>query len=196
MRAALTAAGLTNQFPLYTHSLQLDILFPGVKINQAAADWARVKGARAGIEGMWSLPSDFDRIREWGPWADLNREETDGRPMGTYLWDLRVTYAAGAELYNSYNWHAITTNAYFNYTRDLLATLPIVAAPPNHVESASPRTLRITPPDAVQAFTSLTLSIVIKSNLNSAGATIAVSIADDAGRRWFSERRLLHGAPV
>lgn len=190
-RAALMAVGLTNRFPLYTHSLQLDLLFPGVKINQTAADWARVKGARAGIEGMWSVPSDFDRIREWGPWADLNREETDGRPIGTHLWDLRVAYAAGTELYNSYNWHAIATNAYFNYARDFLATLPVVAAPPGHVESASPRGLRITSPDALQAFTSLTLPIVTKSNRNAAGATIAVSITDDADRQWFSERRLL-----
>ncbi|OQB92206.1 MAG: hypothetical protein BWX84_01066 [Verrucomicrobia bacterium ADurb.Bin118] len=191
LRQGLAAVGLTNRFPIYTHSLQLDILFPGVKINQTAADWARARGARAGIEGMWTLPSDFDRVREWGPWADLNREETDGRPIGTHLWDLRVAYAAGAELYNSYNWHAITTNAYFNYARDFLAALPVVSGSPDKVEPVSPRSLRLTPPDALQAFTSVTLPLLVKSQRQPKGATLAVSVTDDAGRQWFSPRQSL-----
>ncbi|MHB1457789.1 MAG: hypothetical protein ACYC0V_12845 [Armatimonadota bacterium] len=104
---------------VYTHSLQL-VGFPGDEIGHAMSEWAYAKGALTGIEGFWMKLSDLDRIREWGPWANINREETDGADIGMHIWDLRLTYARGGRLYNSYNWYGVG----FDYVRDFLDTVP------------------------------------------------------------------------
>lgn len=104
---------------IYTHSLQL-VGFPGDEISHTMAEWAYAKGALTGLEGFWMKLSDLDRVREWGPWANINREETDGADIGMHIWDLRLTYARGGRLYNSYNWYGVG----FDYVRGFLDTVP------------------------------------------------------------------------
>ena len=104
---------------IYTHSLQL-VGFPGDEIGHTMAEWAYAKGALTGLEGFWMKLSDLDRVREWGPWANINREETDSADIGMHIWDLRLTYACGGQLYNSYNWYGVG----FKYVRDFLDTVP------------------------------------------------------------------------
>jgi len=189
IRQALASHGFRDRFPIYTHSFQLDILFPGVKINQSPSDWARASGALTGLEGLWNQPSDFDRVREWGPWCNLNREETDGRPFDTHLWDLRTAYAMGSELYNSYNWHRVKEDAFFNYARDFSANLPSVVLPPVDARKTSPDTITFAPPDSLQAFTSILVPIEAKQVTG--GVTVALSIDGGPHRTWYSERQPL-----
>jgi len=190
-RAALAARGLLDKFPIYTHSLQIPILFPGVKINRTPSDWARAVGARTGIEGIWSQPSDFDRVREWGPWCNLNREETDGSPIDTHLWDLRTAYAMGAELFNSYNWHLIKKDAYFNYARNFVAALPSVTLPPVRAERINSNTITLTPPGGLQAFTQIIVPVETIPGRAVKGMTVALAVDGGPNLTWFSERQPL-----
>lgn len=109
---------------LYAHSLQLKG-FPGDVIGHSMSEWAYVKGANTGLEAIWTKLADFDRVREWGEWANVNREEGDGRPIEEHLWDLRCTYARGGRLYNSYNWNAIGPERVFNYMSEFINKLPM-----------------------------------------------------------------------
>jgi len=190
-RQALAARGMPDKFPLYTHSLQVKEVFPGVKINRTPADWALASGAHTGIEGFISQPSDFDRVREWGPWSNLNREETDGKPSDTHLWDLRVAYAMGAELYNSFNWHLVKEDAYFQYARDFLVGLPSVTLAPVRAERSAADTITFTPPGGLQAFTRIMVPVESAPGHPADGGTMALSIDGGPGRTWFSERQPL-----
>ncbi len=190
LQRALSAAGIAGRFPVYTHSLQVATLFPGVHLNQSPADWAMAVGARTGIEGFQSAPSDFDRVREWGPWCNLNREENDGRPIDTHLWDLRTAYAMGSELYNSYNWHRIKEDAFFNYARDFTASLPSVTLAPVSAQRSAPDTITFTPPGGLQSFTQITVPVEALPG-NPADGTVALAIDGGPFKTWFSERQPL-----
>jgi hypothetical protein len=190
-RQALASLGLQDRFPIYTHSLQLASLFPGVKINQTPSDWARAIGAHTGIEGIWSQPSDYDRVREWGPWCNLNREATDGNPIDTHLWDLRTSYAMGAEFYNSYNWHALKDDSFFRYVRDFLTGLPSITLPPIRAKRSAPDTVTFTPPGSLQAFTRILVPVEPTPIPSSKGRTVALAIDGGPHRTWFSERQPL-----
>lgn len=159
-KEALGKYSSDSQIPLYTHSLQLRSLFPGGLINHPASEWAYANGARTGIEGMWSQPSDFIRVREWGRWANLNREENDGQHIDCHLWDLRVTYMMGADLYNSYNWHAIGAERFFAYVNEFLENLPIVMLSPTEVKTAN-NALQMKLPMKLQAFSRIELPICV-----------------------------------
>lgn len=115
---------------VYTHSLQL-VGFPGDEINHTMSEWAYAPGALTGLEGFWMKLSDLDRVREWGSWANINREETDGCDIGMHIWDLRLTYARGGRLYNSYNWYGVG----FQYVRDFLDEVPSAKVADPKIES-------------------------------------------------------------
>jgi hypothetical protein len=181
---ALAEAGFRGKLPVYTHSLQLSILFPCVKMNRTAAEWACVPNARTGLEGIWTQPSDFDRVREWGPWCNLNREETDGQPIDTHLWDLRTAYAMGAEFFNSYNWHILKDDAYFRYARRFVDALPTVTMPPSRAERSTPDALVITPPQELQAFGRVSVPV----RASATAKRVALSVDGGSGRTWFSQR--------
>jgi len=191
LRRPLADCGLSGRFPIYTHSFQTAISFPGSKINQSCSDWSCAVGASAGLEGMWTQPSDFDRVREWGAWCNLNREETDGRPIETHLWDLRTDYAMGGELFNSYNWHRLKPDAYFRYARDFLAGLPTVTLPPPRVQRVDSNTIVFTPPKGLQAFTQIAVPVENIFRRTDKEMSVALSIDSGTNRTWFSERQLL-----
>ncbi|NLN77222.1 MAG: hypothetical protein GX139_13090 [Armatimonadetes bacterium] len=145
--------------PVYTHSLQHRNMFPGIQIGHPASEWAYAQNARAGLEGMWSHPSDFARIRDWGRWSNLNREEGDGLHIDIHLWDLRVCYMMGGDLYNSYNWDAIGTERVVDYINEFIKHLPIVTMPPAEVNRVSESAFTMNTPMKLQAFTALTLPL-------------------------------------
>lgn len=146
--------------PVYSHSLQHKYMFPGESIGHAASEWAYVDGTRSGLEGLWMRISDFARIREWGRWANVNREENDGHHTDAHLWDLRVTYMMGADLYNSYNWDSIGAQRVIDYINEFIQELPTVTLP---VAEAKPVAggVVIKTPQKLQAFTSITLPITV-----------------------------------
>lgn len=184
--AALARSGLAD-LPVYTHSLQHRQMFPGGSINHPASEWAYAEGARSGIEGMWCQPADFYRVREWGRWANVNREENDGRHIDEHLWDLRVAYMMGADLYNSYNWHAIGAQRFFDYVNEFVALLPVVSLPPAACEIAGPVSLKLRTPMKLQAFSRL--SVRLEAPRGFRGWTMLTAGADDgnvveSGRVW------------
>ncbi|MHB0998027.1 MAG: hypothetical protein ACYC27_02180 [Armatimonadota bacterium] len=143
----LEANKLTLGIDIYTHSLQL-IGFPGDEIGHAMSEWAYANGAYTGLEGIWCKLADFDRVREWGPWANLNREEGDGRDIKEHLWDLRVTYARGGRLYNSYNWNNVGAERVFNYMKEFLDNLPSVKVNDPDIRQENTKTISFkTSPD-------------------------------------------------
>ncbi len=158
-RKSMAKRDFAGSLPLYTHSLQHRDMFPGGPINHPASEWAYADGARTGIEGMWSHPSDFTRLREWGRWANLNREENDGHHTDEHLWDLRVAYMMGADLYNSYNWHAIGAERFFEYVDEFVRDLPVVTLPPVDLRSKAPRVLEMRSPMKLQAFSRVEVSV-------------------------------------
>lgn len=124
-RSTMRSIGVGPSMPVYPHSLQL-LGFPGDEIGHSMSEWAYVKGAYTGLEAIWTKLSDFDRVREWGSWTNLNREENDGRDIMEHLWDLRVSYAKGSRLYNSYNWNNVGAERVFAYMKQFLDNLPSV----------------------------------------------------------------------
>ena len=172
--------------PLYTHSLELRNMFPGGWINHPASEWAYADGARTGIEGMWSQPSDFARVREWGPWSNLNREENDGRHIDLHLWDLRVSYMLGADLYNSYNWHAIGAQRFFDYVKEFLAEFPIVELAPAEARFVDRASLKMKTPMKLQAFSRLEVQVKVTKKI--AGAAF-LGIAFDDGWCFISQQQ-------
>ncbi|MGI8908722.1 MAG: hypothetical protein ACR2IE_19800 [Candidatus Sumerlaeaceae bacterium] len=106
--------------PVYSHAL-LEQHFPlqGTGHYRPYAEVARVQNARLGLELL--RKANFDglwRVREWGPWGCINREENDGVAMEYHLGMLQLMYALGAENFNSYNWQSVNENGramqYFN----------------------------------------------------------------------------------
>lgn len=141
---------------VYTHSLQHKYMFPGDTIGHPASEWAYAERARAGLEGLWSHPSDFTRVREWGRWANINREENDGHHIDVHLWDLRVCYMMGGDLYNSYNWYSIGAQRVIDYINEFTRELPTVTLPPAETTLTSDE-ITIKAPLKLQAFDRLTL---------------------------------------
>lgn len=165
-RESITNRQISLEMPLYTHSLQHRAMFPGAEVNHPASEWAYATGARTGLEGMWLQLSDLHRVREWGKWANLNREENDGHHTDLHLWDLRVSYMMGADLYNSYNWHAIGAERFFDYVNEFLDELDEVKLPPAEVRRIDARTLAIKTPMKLQAFTGVELPVQASKRVN------------------------------
>lgn len=93
---------------LYSHALLDYSHFPFAGTDHARpyADIARLQGARTGIEMIWKVDTDaLWRVREWGPWGCVNREEWDGYSIDYHVATLRACYMMGADMLNSYNWH-------------------------------------------------------------------------------------------
>lgn len=178
--------------PTYTHSLQLKDMFPGGKIGHPASEWAYAKGARTGLEGLWSQPSDFARVREWGRWANINREEDDGRHIDEHLWDLRVDYMMGADLYNSYNWNAIGAQRVFDYMNEFLRDLPSVTLSPAEAKSSADGSIEIKTPMKLQAFTGLKVPAeTLKPNVSEA----RLVVLDKDGQLIGSSRQPVAAKP-
>lgn len=160
-RKSLSDRRFGLDIPLYTHSLQHRHMFPGGEINHAASEWAYAEGARTGLEGMWLQLADLTRVREWGKWANVNREENDGHHTDLHLWDLRASYLMGADLYNSYNWHAIGAERFFDYVNEFLDELEVVSLPPAEAGYIDAHNLMIRTPMKLQAFTRVELPVTV-----------------------------------
>ncbi len=173
---ALKSSGFA--LPIYTHSLQHRGMFPGGGIGHPASEWAYATGARTGIEGIWSQPSDFARLREWGRWANVNREEADGRHLDEHLWDLRVTYMMGADLYNSYNWDALGEGRFFGYVKEFLDSLPVVTLPAAGVKQIDASSVRIESRSKLQAFTAIRIPAVAQKAVT---GTLRCEVIDNHG---------------
>ncbi len=113
--------------PVYSHSLQFPG-FPGDTLNHPMSEYAYTPGSRTGLEVMFGAVRDFEAVREWGPWANVNREETDGLPIDWHLWDLRLTYIMGGTLYNSYNWPIVGADRVMAYYKQFARERPIAVA--------------------------------------------------------------------
>lgn len=163
-RATMKSIGIRASMPVYPHSLQL-LGFPGDEIGHPMSEWAYVKGGYTGLEAIWTKLSDFDRVREWGPWTNLNREENDGRDIAEHLWDLRVSYARGSNLYNSYNWNNIGHERVFAYMKEFLDNLPSVKLknPENVKIEKNQISFKISPD--LQGLNELTVNVDISSRI-------------------------------
>lgn len=184
VRKALWPHSLIRDMPVYTHTLQHKHSFPGGDIGHPLSEWGYADGARTGIEGMWTMPWDFYRVREWGKWSNLNREECDGQDIATHLWDLRVSYMMGADLYNSYNWQAIGSQRFFDYVKEFLDSLPVATAPAASVKVINNDTIRLRTPMKLQAFTGLRVRAEV-SRAVKGRAVLTVTAAD--GRVYSSD---------
>ncbi len=181
----LKSLKMADEVDLYTHTLQLSG-FPGDAISHTMSEWAYVKGANTGLEGMWVKITDFDRVLEWGKWANLNREENDGRSIEEHLWDLRCSYACGAVLYNSYNWQAIAENVVFNYMNDFVKGLPSteLAEPDIQIENSRRLSFRLN--SNLQAVNQVKL--VIESNKGFASEFVATVKNKDLETAGFAAK--------
>lgn len=192
VRNALDKHGFGSSVPAYTHSLQHKDMFPGDIISHPASEWAYAEGARSGLEGMWTQLSDFARVREWGKWANVNREEADGRPIDEHLWDLRVSYMMGADLYNSYNWSKIGPDRFFGYVNEFLRELPTVTMPPAESHLTGKGYLDIKTPLKLQAFSGLTVPVeVTKPGVDE----INLAVTDKDGLLIGNSRQRISGKP-
>jgi|GEM_PF-1756802 len=113
--------GAEPEAALYTHALLDYSHFPlfGTGRARPYAEVARVKGARLGVEMLWKTDMDaLWRIREWGRWANVNREEYDGFSYSYHVATLQACYIMGADMLNSYNWDSMNREGdpirYFN----------------------------------------------------------------------------------
>lgn len=176
-RAGALSSGFSLALPVYTHSLQLRNMFPGAAINHPASEWAYAVGARSGIEGMNTMPSDFYRLREWGKWGDVDREENDGMDIALHLWDLRVAYMMGSDLYNSYNWHAIGPERFIAYVKEFLAEFPVVTLPPAEVTAFDRYGFKMKTPMKLQAFSRLDVPVKVESSFKGV-ASVGIVLAD------------------
>lgn len=176
-RATMKSIGINSSMSVYPHSLQL-LGFPGDEIGHTMSEWAYVKGGYTGLEAIWTKLSDFDRVREWGPWTNLNREEGDGREIAEHLWDLRVTYAKGGNLYNSYNWNNIGAERVFAYMKEFLDNLPSVkSANPLFVKTGvDAATFKIS--GDIQGLNQITAQI---KSMNSFDGSIEASVYNSKG---------------
>ena len=158
---ALSRQMPARKLPLYTHALEYpDFTFPGKPLNHTQSEWAYANGARTGIEGVENMPGDFGRVREWGRWANVNREEGSAVSTDLALWDLRIAYMMGADLYNSYNWHSFSNR--LAYVDEFLRELPVVRLPPTKAECTAANQLRIATPMKLQAFTRVELPVHVR----------------------------------
>jgi molybdopterin-binding protein len=175
--------------PVYTHALEYpDFTFPGKPLNHTQSEWAYAKGARTGIEGVLNMPGDFNRVREWGRWANVNREE-GGWPTDLSLWDLRISYMMGADLYNSYNWHSSSNR--LAYVEEFLRELPVVRLPPARAECTATNQIRIATPMKLQAFTRVELPVEVRETFK---GRLTLVVADAV--RTHTAVNLARGAKV
>ena len=184
-RKSLKKHGLPSDLPIYSHSLQHRDMFPGGPIGHPVSEWAYIKGVRTGIEGMWTQPSDFARVREWGRWANINREEGDGRPIEEHLWDLRVDYMMGGDLFNSYNWSVIGAQRFFDYVDEFLRGLPTTTLAPAEAKLIDARSLAVKTPMRLQAFTRVDVPIEVAKAVR---GEARLTVADKDGRLVASSR--------
>jgi len=112
---------------IYSHSLLGHKFFPldGTGHFRPYADAAKVNDAIIGIESLWYVAMDaLWRVREWGLWGCVNREECDGMAMQYHVAMLQAHYMLGANMLNSYNWSGINEGnraiGYFNEFLDNL----------------------------------------------------------------------------
>ena len=154
---------------LYSHTLYQGFnVFPcNMLENKPASEWGYVKGARTGLESCTipMLPSNLYRVREWGPWTNLNREENDGMPIELHLWDLRVTYMCGGDYYNSYNWNTIGKDRFINYTKEFQEDFPIVEKNPAQINHMSGLTYQILLPPDMLSFRSISIKFNSEENI-------------------------------
>ena len=128
----LTSAGPRAR--IYSHALLAQHFpFAGTDRHHPYAEVARVRGAATGLETLWRTDLDgLLRVREWGPWGCVNREENDGMGLEWHLAMLQAEFMLGADLFNSYNWTAINQGGravgYFNAFLDNLTGGGIVVA--------------------------------------------------------------------
>jgi hypothetical protein len=175
--------------PVYTHALEYpDFTFPGKPLNHTQSEWAYANGARTGIEGALNMPGDFNRVREWGRWANVNREE-GGWPADLSLWDLRISYMMGADLYNSYNWHSSSNR--LAYVEEFLRELPVVRLPPARAECTATNQIRIATPMKLQAFTRVELPVEVRETFK---GRLTLVVADAV--RTHTAVNLARGAKV
>ncbi|MEI6915943.1 MAG: hypothetical protein WCL39_12475 [Armatimonadota bacterium] len=115
----------TKAKPVYTHA-QVDEQFPFKYTDRFRpnVELAAAKGLPSGIEMLWDTDmSALQRIREWGDWGLINREEGDSRPMSQHIAMAAASYAMGASILNSYNWNALNSEdakIYFNGFTDIV----------------------------------------------------------------------------
>lgn len=120
----ITSAGASRT--VYSHSLLAQHFpFQGTGLYHPYAETARVNGAAVGLETLWRTDLDaLLRVREWGPWACVNREENDGTGLEYHVAMLQIEYALGATLFNSYNWPSVNENdRAMNYFREFLESV-------------------------------------------------------------------------
>lgn len=121
---------------VYSHALLDYNHFPlhGTGHARPYAEAARVTNAHLGVEMLWTTDMDaLWRIREWGPWGCVNREECDGMDIRYHLATMRAAYMIGADLFNSYNWGGMGREGdpveYFNTVlKEIGDAKPIVLA--------------------------------------------------------------------
>jgi len=121
---------------IYSHALLDYNHFPlhGTGHARPYAEAARVTNARLGVEMIWGTDMDaLWRVREWGPWGCINREECDGFDIRYHVATLRACYMLGADLLNSYNWSGMGREGdpivYFNtFLREVGENAPVVVA--------------------------------------------------------------------
>lgn len=113
-------AAHTKSVPVYTHAL-LEDHFPMKDSGRArpAMEAAVAPPRPTGVETLWDTNMDkYRRLREWGPWGCVNREEGDSRPISQHIGMALALYAMGADMLNSYNWQSIQPpercDEYFN----------------------------------------------------------------------------------
>ena len=129
-----TLTSATPSAPVYSHALLAQHFpFADTDRHHPYAEVARVRGAATGLETLWRTDlNGMLRVREWGPWGCVNREENDGMGLEWHLAMLQAEFMLGADLFNSYNWTAINqggrATGYFNAFLDNLSSGGIVVA--------------------------------------------------------------------
>ena len=186
LKNALSTYHWSSSPAIYTHVLQHGDMFPGTSIHHAGSELGHAYGARTGIEGLETQPNDIYRMREWGRWANVNREENDGRDIESHLWDLRVAYMMGADLYNSYNWQAIGPERFFDYVKEFVENFPTVVCQPAEVRSTNGNSLRIKMPMGLQAFSRVD---ILLDTLKHIKGYAVMNIEINGGRTYSSQRQ-------
>ncbi|MCC6485424.1 MAG: hypothetical protein IT209_11310 [Armatimonadetes bacterium] len=119
-------ASLAGQRPVYTHA-QVDEQFPMKYTRRYRPNLEHAVDERfpTGVEMLWDTDiCALQRMREWGSWGLINREEGDSRPISQHIAMAAASYAMGAGILNSYNWLALKqddTERYFNGFAALLS---------------------------------------------------------------------------
>lgn len=123
--------------PVYTHAL-LEDHFPMRESGHArpALEAAVAPPRPTGVEMLWDTSVDkLRRLREWGPWGCVNREEGDGREISQHIAMALATYTMGGDMLNSYNWQVIQPpercDEYFNGFTGRLPSAQVCGDPPD-----------------------------------------------------------------